>query len=821
MQPTSDLLAVSQALSTLATQKPTGLTGAASGVWDDLINLIKSAVQSIINGANSTISGWITNAVSAIKTKIGEVSTWINGVSNSVYKYLFDANTGVVKLLGDKINTVVQGVIDGVNQTLGGIGDAISGAIGRVVDAINNVIDAVKGIGTQIGNAIAGVIQSVGEWVKNAIQNVLEGVGSVIYNAVQDIGNWIGTIAQNIKDAIDNFKKGVSDVIDGVKEWINNAIQAVKDWLSDVYTRAKTTIEDAFNKFLAWLAQTVGNLVAWKDHIFGLVNQWVDKNILPLAAEIGKDVGKFNRLAGPIGDAIFSGNYQKAFDLLDSFFTDIGLPAPVHVLYGILSMFAYFSETIKLQFVPMEVAASKRANIALGLDPISIDLAAQGVYRGIASKADFINNAALGGVAVNRANLALEAGRPLPSPGSVQQAFLRKEITEAEHDHLLAGYGYTKENIELFKALYFLIPNPADLIRMGVREVFTPEIAEKFGQFQDIPPAFLSWGKKIGLSEQWATNYWAAHWELPSAEMGFDMLHRGIVSKEELTLLLRALDVMPFWREKIIQLSYNPLTRVDVRRMYQSGVIGEDQVHRAYLDLGYNEEKAGWLTEFTKRYYTPEDQSSADEFISLARSTYSQAYKNKLISQDEYREFLLNLKYHPDDVNLLITLDDIQILGNDKLFDINDQRKSMRKLILAAYNDGLIENDLALSMLMDLGYEQSEANLELGVVDYNVSLQTKTIVVNAMHDQFIGYMIDEVGLHELMGMWNFSGLEIDHLIDMWNIEKSFRTKRPSLTDLRRFLTQGLLTMDQFLDELRGLGYHEKYIGLYQASIERA
>ena len=83
---------------------------------------------------------------------------------------------------------------------------------------------------------------------------------------------------------------------------------------------------------------------------------------------------------------------------------------------------------------------------------------------------------------------------------------------------------------------------------------------------------------------------------LPSIGQGFEMLHRRVIEDADLDLLLRALDVMPFWREKLKDISYNPLTRVDVRRMHRIGVLEEEGVFNAYLDVGYNEENAQLMT---------------------------------------------------------------------------------------------------------------------------------------------------------------------------------------------------------------------------------
>ncbi|GAI69295.1 unnamed protein product, partial [marine sediment metagenome] len=88
---------------------------------------------------------------------------------------------------------------------------------------------------------------------------------------------------------------------------------------------------------------------------------------------------------------------------------------------------------------------------------------------------------------------------------------------------------------------------------------------------------------------------------------GFEMLHRDVITPEQLNSLFMATDIMPWWREKLQAISYSPLTRVDVRRVFKMGIIDREQVYRTYLDLGYNEEKAEWLTSFTEMQNTEQD----------------------------------------------------------------------------------------------------------------------------------------------------------------------------------------------------------------------
>jgi len=179
---------------------------------------------------------------------------------------------------------------------------------------------------------------------------------------------------------------------------------------------------------------------------------------------------------------------------------------------------------------------------------------------------------------------------------------LRRDPSLSNLSNELRKVGIHDNYHGLYKELAYQIPPVADIITMAVREAFTPAIAARFGQYQDLPPDFVEWVGKKGLSREWAERYWAAHWSLPSPQQGFEMLHRGVIGEADLDMLMRALDIMPFWRDKLVQIAYRPLSRVDVRRMFALGVLGVSGVRKAYTDLGYNDYNADLMTQFTIKY---------------------------------------------------------------------------------------------------------------------------------------------------------------------------------------------------------------------------
>lgn len=861
--------AVKKGFSTAIDGVSMSLGGAVSyvkAVLADKIEAVKTAVTGVPNavklalgGTISAVSTWIDNAVTAIGTKIGNtvdsvltwvnnardtvttfvntnvnrVATWVSNAKDNVTTYVNTNVNRVATWLGNTetaIKTKVDGVVTAVSQSVNGVGDAISNAIDRLIAGLG-------GLATNIGNAIGDKIRDIVSGISDGIKTLLDGIkqrlGEIIAGITDNVKLTIKAVQDGITSFGNNVKTSIETVVNATRDylvteynkvatWITEAIgkikegyEAVKTAITNAYESAREYIGEKIRAAIEFLKKVWEDFAKWAQEQGVKIGNWIGSHIAPLvdgAINLNNDItGKVK----PIFDKLTSGEYSSLDDFLGDIFGIFGAKDMGKGIYGIMMSVARMQAVFQAQFAGIAISAQKHALIGLAMEPVGISDMAQAMFRDAATMEDFKRNAYLSGVTQDKAKSVMEANRALPTPGAIQEAFLRGEIKEKQHDELLMSYGYTKDNVDLFKSLYWLIPQPQDLIRMAVREVFSPEIAERFGQFEDFPKPFVEWSKQIGLSEQWAKNYWAAHWDLPSPQMGFEMLHRGVIDNSELTLLLRALDVMPYWRERLIKISYNPLTRVDVRRMYQFGVIDESQVKKAYLDLGYDEEKASWLTEFTKRYATPEDGSELSDFKALARATYSQAYKRKLINREEYQKFLTDMKYYKDDIELLITLDDYAIQQSDKLFEVSDYRKEYRKLILNAYDRGLLDAYTLKGMLLDLGYSESDTVLEISLSDYNRQLTLRNMLTERLHDQYVSFIIDGVRLNELFGVFEYSSDEQSKLVEEWNIERSFRTKQPSIAELKSFLNSGVIVLEEFLNELRGLGYNEKYVGWYQ------
>ena len=236
-------------------------------------------------------------------------------------------------------------------------------------------------------------------------------------------------------------------------------------------------------------------------------------------------------------------------------------------------------------------------------------------------------------------------------PAMLATLFMRGVIGEAVYHEEMAKHGFSPEKSgNIVKALSFY-PSGNDFISFAVRDAFNPEVVRSAGLDDNFPDEIVPLAARAGMSEEVLHWYWRAHWQLPSPQMGYDMLQRGIITVDELKALLRAADWAPGWIDRLIAISFNPLTRVDARRMWESGVLKDEEYVQSMRDIGYSEENA-------RRYlaWVKVDSTSAEK--DLTKTEILSSFRYGLISREEAVNFVLGFGYDEQEAELIISLEE-------------------------------------------------------------------------------------------------------------------------------------------------------------------
>lgn len=293
----------------------------------------------------------------------------------------------------------------------------------------------------------------------------------------------------------------------------------------------------------------------------------------------------------------------------------------------------------------------------------------------------------------------LTVARPLTGLGDLTDLYHRQVLSPDEFRRRIGQHGYTEAQIAEIEALIQRIPGPADLVSMAVREAFRPDLIEEYQYLSEYPAEFGEWMTKQGYSEEWAQRYWVAHWALPSLTMAYEMFHRRIISEEQLDRLFAISDIAPFWRPRLLDAAYQPLTRVDVRRMFALGVLTRDDVVNSYLDLGYSPENAELMTQFTERYEAGGEKEAS-------RTDILKAYSIGIISREEARRQIMLLGYIEEWADYYLLMEDYK--------RAEDLLKMETDILEDQYVDGVIDRSTVFAVLgeWDVPSRQIETYLE-------------------------------------------------------------------------------------------------------------
>lgn len=319
----------------------------------------------------------------------------------------------------------------------------------------------------------------------------------------------------------------------------------------------------------------------------------------------------------------------------------------------------------------------------------------------------------------------------------------------------LKARGWTPARIENLREANIPRPGVQEEILFAVRDIYDAGAVSRFGLDAEFPAAFGEFAEKLGIPPEDQRRYWAAHWTLPGAQLGYLMKHRlrpGRADVEfteaDLNQLLKALDFSPFWRDKLAAISEAIFTRVDVRRMYGAGVIDRDEVYASYKDLGYADWRAEALTEFAIQ-----DAGGAGKDIT-------------------------------------------------------------RAAIQEGYERALLDRAAAIEELLIIGYDDYEAEFWIAMSDWEIAKKEGDEIVKVVEKLYVS---GEMGLSQAyteLANAQVPPARQERLISMWDIKKKAKVKLTSKSELDEWYKADLIDVGELTESLRKLGWDQRRTELF-------
>lgn len=239
-------------------------------------------------------------------------------------------------------------------------------------------------------------------------------------------------------------------------------------------------------------------------------------------------------------------------------------------------------------------------------------------------------------------NLFSAALRPIDISRATEVLW-RGKITTDAYRQILKENMVRDEHLDLLIELTDLIPPPADLIQMVVREAFDPK------QLVVAPSTFAEFMSKKGFKKEWSDRYWTAHFFRAAIGRIEERYRRGALDLTSLRAWYTLADIHPGDHDHLIGTIYDAPTRLDLRSGFAAGVY-------THADL----------VKFNRmRHLSPEDAETAaraielyllrDEVTKMASAAETD-FVDEIIDEDELRANLTALRFSPEEVDYRVSL---------------------------------------------------------------------------------------------------------------------------------------------------------------------
>lgn len=526
------------------------------------------------------------------------------------------------------------------------------------------------------------------------------------------------------------------------------------------------------------------------------------------------------------------------------------------------------------QFLPQLRGFELRQKFDNPIEPVSPEVLASLVARGIIGQDEGEQVAKLSGVNGLQFSYLRDVNQQAPSAMETIMAKMRGAISDETYRLLIAETALTNGGVEVINALAQVIPPPTDLITMAVKGAFSDEETQRFQTDEQFPQELREWAEKQGLSEYWARRYWRSHWTLPSPNQVFEMQHRGVIDDDTADIYLRAADYSVFWREKLKAIAFNPLTRVDTRRLFQSDVISYDQMVQSYREQGYNTEKATWLADWTVKDLQRNKKEELKDVTDTLRSTITSGVVAGTLSESLADEYLIAFGYTREQVDDFLSLarflrgeriasrtlelvGDLYVKGRATEAEIRSeleqrgfsQEESSARIeewsieralrapteaaekerdltkaeIIDSYKEGVSTRDETVRDLATMKYDEREIERLIALADSDLAKTKEKEEIEIIKNLVLRGRLGETDATTRLDALHLRPTQRDSLVSSWMRQIEGATFDIPLSTLQAWLERGIRTPEETLDVLRKRGVSERdasdLVGLWDAKYQ--
>lgn len=351
-----------------------------------------------------------------------------------------------------------------------------------------------------------------------------------------------------------------------------------------------------------------------------------------------------------------------------------------------------------------------------------------------------------------------ELSHPRLDPNTVLTAWRRDKegyewlLKDLEHQ------GLDPARIAALKFATLFYPSPQDLINWQAKEVYEPKMREKYGLEDELSELEREPFYKAGVGDEQIANYWVAHWIHPAFREITDMLHRGLITDQDVYDWYRLVEIPPYWRNNLTAISWDLPNRIELRMMARYGLVDKqflvDQLEKVGLQEEYRSIAAdmmlamgirtdiaaryskGWLNasevrmeleksgldpQVVERMYMWIVQNNAGDRVAKEKDlTVTDIYrgvKKNTITRQEAQQLLVELGYDDKEAAFKLAVN----VPTEEEMAASEARSLTKTEVIKAYKLGQIDRAEATQRLVEIRYKPEDAEFLLQLTDATMS----------------------------------------------------------------------------------------------------
>lgn len=401
----------------------------------------------------------------------------------------------------------------------------------------------------------------------------------------------------------------------------------------------------------------------------------------------------------------------------------------------------------------------------------------------------------------------------------------RDLISDELLDKALQRHGYDREIAGALKGLARVLLSPADIALADLRGNISKATAHEYV-------------KQLGMSDDDYAVMVGNTGEPPGIEQMLEMERRGIITPERLKRGILQSRVRDEWIPYIEASRYRPMDTSDAIRAYVQNYITFKEAEKIAAENGINPKDFATLV---PAYGDPLAKGEVLELLNRGEISVADAKQNLRESRlkDRWINDALKLRRRMIPERTLNTIvahgirppewaiSHLIELGFSKddasalVSTVTEGRSAIHKnltanLIEEMYSASAIDEQEALRLLAELGWDQTQGEFMLAALDARKALQEQGKAVTAVRKAFLAHRIDETKARFDLAAVHVLKAQADQLLKDWRVELADQVAELTASDIGDAVkySGGLVSWDMAVRKLVQLGYTENDAGIF-------